>query len=207
MLRRQARKSSKPSAPPLLAKQVRPAPIVPNLTSLFTNPNLVPPYFDFICQQSTVLITGPSQSGLGAQTALSLAPGKPDQLILAGRTLSKIAPVIAEIQIISPSIKVTFVELDLSDLSSVRKAALLISEKIEKLDILINNAGIMAVKEYGESKEGIEMQFAANHIGHFLLTNLLMEKIFAAEEARIVNVSSGGYVCSGVRFEDWNFEV
>jgi NAD(P)-dependent dehydrogenase (short-subunit alcohol dehydrogenase family) len=99
------------------------------------------------------------------------------------------------------------VELDLSDLSSVRKAALLISEKVEKLDILINNAGIMAVKEYRESKEGIEMQFVANHVGHFLLTNLLMKKILAAEEARIVNVSSGGYVCSGVRFEDWNFKV
>jgi NAD(P)-dependent dehydrogenase (short-subunit alcohol dehydrogenase family) len=92
----------------------------------------------------------------------------------------------------------------------VRQAAIEINTTIEKLDILINNAGIMAVKEYEESKDGIEMQFAANHIGHFLLTNLINGKILVAGEgegARVVNVSSGGYVCSGVRFEDWNFEV
>jgi len=92
----------------------------------------------------------------------------------------------------------------------VRQAAKEINAKIEKLDILINNAGIMAVKEYEESRDGVEMQFAANHIGHFLLTNLIMGKILVAGEgegARVVNVSSGGYVCSGVRFEDWNFEV
>jgi NAD(P)-dependent dehydrogenase (short-subunit alcohol dehydrogenase family) len=63
------------------------------------------------------------------------------------------------------------------------------------------------VKDYEKSVDGIEMQFAANHIGHFLLTNLLMDKIFAAEGARVVNVSSGGYVSSGIRFEDWNFKV
>lgn len=101
----------------------------------------------------------------------------------------------------------TFVELDLADLSSVRKAAAEIKGKIEKLDILVNNAGVMAVKDFTKTIDGIEMHFAANHIGHFLLTNLLMDKLFAAEEARIVNVSSGGYVCSRVRFEDWNFKV
>jgi len=103
---------------------------------------------------------------------------------------------------------VTFIELDLSSLSSVRKAAASINSKIEKLDILINNAGVMAIKDFAKSEDGIEMQFAANHVGHFLLTNLLMEKISrAGEGARVVNVSSGGYVCSGVRFKDWNFEV
>lgn len=67
---------------------------------------------------------------------------------------------------------------------------------------------VMAVKEYTKSAGGIEMQFAANHVGHFLLTNLLMDKLFAAGEgARIINVASGGYVSSGVRFDDWNFKV
>jgi NAD(P)-dependent dehydrogenase (short-subunit alcohol dehydrogenase family) len=66
----------------------------------------------------------------------------------------------------------------------------------------------MAVKEYTKTVDGIEMQFAANHVGHFLLTNLLIGKIFAAGSgARIVNVSSGGHVTSGVRFDDWNFKV
>ena len=67
---------------------------------------------------------------------------------------------------------------------------------------------VMAVKEYKKSKDGIEMQFAANHIGHFLLTNLLMPKILAAGKgARIVNVSSFGYMSGGVRFDDQNFKV
>jgi NAD(P)-dependent dehydrogenase (short-subunit alcohol dehydrogenase family) len=157
--------------------------------------------------ESLVLITGPSEHGLGAQTALSLAVGKPRRLILVGRSLTKIQPVIDEINSISPSTEVIFEELDLTSLGSVKKAAEGINGKIEKLDILVNNAGVMAVKDYEKSVDGIEMQFAANHIGHFLLTNLLMDKIFAAEGARIVNVSSGGYVCSGVRFEDWNFKV
>jgi NAD(P)-dependent dehydrogenase (short-subunit alcohol dehydrogenase family) len=102
---------------------------------------------------------------------------------------------------------VTFVELDLSSLSSVRKAATEINSKIERLDLLVNNAGIMATRDFEKSVDGIELQFAANHVGHFLLTNLLMEKLFAAEGGRIVNVSSGGYVCSRIRFEDWNFKV
>ncbi|PMD54086.1 NAD(P)-binding protein [Hyaloscypha bicolor E] len=154
----------------------------------------------------TILITGPSEHGLGAQTALSLAVGKPRRLILVGRSLTKIQPVIDEINSISPSTEVIFEELDLTNLSSVKKAAKGINGKIEKLDILVNNAGVMAVKDYEKSVDGIEMQFAANHIGHFLLTNLLMDKIFAAEGARVVNVSSGGYVSSGIRFEDWNFK-
>jgi len=66
----------------------------------------------------------------------------------------------------------------------------------------------MALKNYTTSKEGIEMQFAVNHLGHFLLTNLLMPKIIAAGPgARIVNVSSWGHLAAGVRFKDWNFKV
>ena len=65
----------------------------------------------------------------------------------------------------------------------------------------------MAIKEYTTTKENVEMQFGINHLGHFLLTNSLMEKIFAAGKgARIINVSSLGYICSEVR-EDWNFKV
>lgn len=67
---------------------------------------------------------------------------------------------------------------------------------------------VMALGDYGLSVDGIEMQFASNHVGHFLFTNLLMDKIFAAgKSGRIINVSSGGHVCSGVRFTDWNFRV
>ena len=66
----------------------------------------------------------------------------------------------------------------------------------------------MALKDYATTKEGIEMQFGSNHVGHFLLTNLLMPKLLAAGKgARVVNVSSFGYMSGGVYFDDPNFKV
>jgi NAD(P)-dependent dehydrogenase (short-subunit alcohol dehydrogenase family) len=65
---------------------------------------------------------------------------------------------------------------------------------------------VMAVKAYTKSADNIELQFAANHIGHFLLTNLLLPKIVAAK-GRVVNVSSQGYMCGGIAWEDVNFHV
>lgn len=66
----------------------------------------------------------------------------------------------------------------------------------------------MAIPDFETTEEGIELQFGINHVGHFLLTNLLMPKILAAGRgARIVNVSSNGYELAGVRFDDYNFEV
>ena len=87
------------------------------------------------------MITGPSDGGIGAQTAVSLAAGEPQEIILAGRNKDKIQPVIEQIQERHPKVRVTFVQLDLADLSSVRKAAKEISDNIQKLDVLINNAG------------------------------------------------------------------
>ncbi|KAG6988958.1 hypothetical protein G7Y79_00067g095730 [Physcia stellaris] len=155
----------------------------------------------------TVLITGPSESGIGAQTAIFLAAGKPQEIFLAGRNKNKIQPVIDQIQKENPDVKATFVQLDLADLSSVRNAAKEVSDKTQKLDVLINNAGIMALKDYATTKDGIEMQFGSNHIGHFLLTNLLMPKLLAAGKgARVVNVSSFGYMSGGIYFDDPNFK-
>lgn len=88
-----------------------------------------------------VLITGPSQSGVGAQTAIFLAQGQPEHIILAGRNKSKIQPVVEEIQKINSEVIVSVVQLDLADFSSIHAAAEEIIEKVEKLDILINNAG------------------------------------------------------------------
>ena len=88
-----------------------------------------------------VLLTGPSEGTIGAQTVLDLATGAPKEIILAGRALPKIQPVIDQVQSSAPSVTVTFVQLDLADLASVRKAAEQIKEKTNKLDVLINNAG------------------------------------------------------------------
>lgn len=90
-----------------------------------------------------VLITGPSDGTIGGQTALDLAAGKPEHLILAGRDRSKIQPVIDEIASIDSAVKVTFIALDLGNLASVREAAREISSQVQKLHVLINNAGSM----------------------------------------------------------------
>ncbi|KAG7009751.1 patulin synthase [Physcia stellaris] len=155
----------------------------------------------------TFLITGASQSGLGAETALILASAKPSHIILAGRSEDKISPVIEEIKKIDSSVKATYVKLDLLDNGSVRKAAEQIKSLTKKIDVIINNAGIMAPKEYATSKDGIESQFAANHVGHFLLTGLLMEEVLAAGEgATIINVSSLGYQLAEANLDDPNFD-
>jgi NAD(P)-dependent dehydrogenase (short-subunit alcohol dehydrogenase family) len=153
-----------------------------------------------------VVITGPSEGGIGSETAVSLAKASPAMLILAGRSESKIAPVIARIAESSPDVRVKFVTLDLGSLKSVRKAAAEINEITTKIHLLINNAAIMACP-YAKTEDGIESQFGTNHIGHFLLTNLLMDKIIAAGAgARIVNVSSSA-IRGTIRYDDYNFQV
>jgi NADP-dependent 3-hydroxy acid dehydrogenase YdfG len=90
-----------------------------------------------------VLITGPSESGIGAQTAISLAVAKPKLIILAGRDKSKIQPVIDEISRANQDVPMIFVSLDLASQASIREAAKQINSQIENLDLLINNAGSM----------------------------------------------------------------
>lgn len=136
-----------------------------------------------------------------------LAAGSPSHIILAGRSLTKIQPVIERINTANPGVKTDFVPLDLSSLDSVREAAAKINESVDKLDILINNAGIMACP-FAKTVDGIESQFGTNYIGHFLLTNLVMPKILAAGPgSRIVNVSSSAHRMSDVQLKDWNFGV
>ncbi|KAH9902332.1 retinol dehydrogenase 13 [Xylariomycetidae sp. FL2044] len=149
----------------------------------------------------TFLITGASADGLGAYMATSLARAGPAQLILAARSEAKVAPVINEIATIDPSIRATFVAVDLTDQDGVRAAAasILADPQVSKIDVLINCAGIMYVEKFTTDAKGNELQFSSNHLGHFLLTNLLMPKIFAAGEgSRIINVSSHGHQLSDV---------
>ncbi|CAF9918400.1 MAG: hypothetical protein GOMPHAMPRED_001510 [Gomphillus americanus] len=91
--------------------------------------------------QSLAVVTGPSQGIIGGQTVLDVANFGPKEILLAGRTLVKIQPVIDAIKNGEASTQVTFVPLDLADLLSVRKAAQEISSKVDQLDVLINNAG------------------------------------------------------------------
>jgi NAD(P)-dependent dehydrogenase (short-subunit alcohol dehydrogenase family) len=154
----------------------------------------------------SVVITGASNGGLGGATAVALAKAKPAHLLLLARSQSKVDPVIAAIREIDSEVKVNFVSLSLDDSDSVRAAADAVNSKISKLDILINNAGVMAIDGFTTNKAGIEMQFATNHIGHFLLTKLLWPKIEAAGPgSRIVNLASVGHKIGPCRFEDYNF--
>jgi len=101
--------------------------------------------------------------------------------------------------------KTTFIPCDLASQASVRDAAKQINDLVERIDILICNAAIMACP-YEKSVDGVESQFATNHLGHFLLVNLLRGKLMG-RGTRVVVVGSSAYAHGGVRFEDWNFEV
>ncbi len=156
----------------------------------------------------TFLITGPSAGSLGAGTAVALARQSPAHVILFGRSRSKVEAEINQIAAVNPAVKTSFVSCDLSDFDSVREAAREINSNtaVPHLDVIINNAGVMNVKEYTLGKQGNELTLSANHLGHYLLTKLLLPKVLAAGPgARIISVTSDGYRVSPFRFDDPNF--
>ena len=116
---------------------------------------------------------------------------------MGARTASKAEAAIAEIRKEVPSAKITFLELDLASLDSGKKAADTFQASSTKLDVLLNNAGVMALPP-STTKDGYEIQFGTNHIGHALLTKLLMpilqQNADEKGDVRIVNVSSAGHI-------------
>ncbi|KAK3360633.1 hypothetical protein B0T25DRAFT_132121 [Lasiosphaeria hispida] len=154
-----------------------------------------------------VLTTGVSPDSLGAAFVEAVARASPALLILAGRNTVKTNETASVLTKLYPDVQTRTLQLDLGSTQAVREAAATVHSwaDVPKIDVLINNAGIMAV-EYGLSPDGVEKQFATNHLGHFLLTNLLMGKILASNTPRIVNVSSDGHRFSHIRFDDYNFD-
>lgn len=150
----------------------------------------------------TVLITG-GYSGLGHETARAMA-SKGAHVIISGRDATKLsaaADTLAE----ETGARVDTLVCDLASLDSIRKAASEANDRFDKIDLLINNAGVMACDE-AKTADGFEMQFGTNHIGHFLLTNLLMPLVEKGTRPRIVNLSSRGHHIAPVDFDDPNFE-
>ncbi|EXJ84617.1 hypothetical protein A1O3_05287 [Capronia epimyces CBS 606.96] len=137
----------------------------------------------------TFLITGPTPGGIGAETASSLAAASPKHLILAGRSREKIAPLVEQIGRDHAEVRVSFIQLDLGSQKSVRQAVSDVEATLgdDQIDVLILNAAIMACP-YALSEDGIEAQFATNHLGHFLFSNLLLKA--GRIVSRIVVVSS-----------------
>lgn len=155
------------------------------------------------------MITGPSAGGIGAQAALDLARARPALLILAGRSESSVRPVTQALGKASPNTRVEFVPLDLASQASVRAAAAEIKSRLGesgKIDVLVNNAGIFALPKFETTADGVEMQFGVNHLGHFLLTNLLMDRLRGGKGARVVNLTSSGFNEEGARLEDINWD-
>ncbi|VDI77981.1 retinol dehydrogenase 12 [Mytilus galloprovincialis] len=139
--------------------------------------------------------------GIGKETAIDLVK-RGAKVIIACRDMTRGNNAVDDIKRLSGSTNVSVVQLDLASLKSVRKFAEEIHKTEKRLDILINNAGVMACP-YMKTEDGLEMQFGVNHIGHFLLTNLLLDLIKKAAPSRIVNVSSLAHVFTGqLNFDD-----
>ncbi|KAI1636700.1 hypothetical protein F4809DRAFT_641248 [Biscogniauxia mediterranea] len=158
-----------------------------------------------------ILITGASPNSIGGATAHAVAGSNPGLLILASRTRTKLAAVAAHIQEQHPALSIRIVVVNLADQTSVREAAQQIKSVTNRLDILINNAAVSLSRKQW-SPDGIELTFATNHIGPFLLTNMLLPILLETARdsesgaTRIINVSSSAHMISPIRFSDYNFE-
>jgi len=134
----------------------------------------------------TFLVTG-ANSGIGKETARDLA-GRGARVVVAGRSEGKTRAAIDEIVADTGNANIDFVQLDLADLASVRNAAKSFLDSGEKLNGLINNAGMAGTR--GLSSSGFELAFGTNHVGTFLFTELLLDRLKESGPARIVNVAS-----------------
>ncbi|MBN9388830.1 MAG: SDR family NAD(P)-dependent oxidoreductase [Chloroflexi bacterium] len=150
----------------------------------------------------TALVTGAS-SGIGIETARALLSANAE-VILAVRDSTKGEKVARELRASTGNSRVHVLPLDLGSLAAVRQAAAEFYRHWSKLDLLINNAGIMATP-LSYTPDGYEQQFGTNYLGHFLLTALLLPALEKAAPARVVIVSSGLHSVSDIDFEDINF--
>lgn len=155
-------------------------------------------------QKGRVAIVTGANVGLGFETTKALA-SKDMTVVLACRSEKKASAAMASIRSESPSAQLHFLPLDLSDLSSVRKFAEAFLHEFSRLDLLINNAGVM-VPPYEKTVYGFELQMGANYFGHFLLTSLLLERLEQTGQARVVNLSSIAHQRGRIHFDDMHFE-
>ncbi len=151
----------------------------------------------------TVIVTG-GNSGIGYEAALQLAR-KNAHVVLACRDRNKAEAAAAQIRTAHPSARVEVMELDLSSLASIRAFADAYHARGADLHVLCNNAGVMALP-YRKTADGFEMQIGTNHLGHFALTGLLLDRLRKSEGARVVNVASGAHRMGAIRFDDLNWE-
>ena len=152
----------------------------------------------------TALVTGAS-TGLGLETARALA-ATGARVVLAVRSDEKAEQTKATIRERVPDADLEHGTLDLASLGSVRRFADKFRSQHHELHLLINNAGVMFAP-FERTAEGFEMHFGINHVGHFLLTGLLMPCLVAGAPSRVVNLSSGGHRSSDILWDDPNYET
>lgn len=143
---------------------------------------------DIPAQNGRVAVVTGANGGLGFETAKALA-GKGAQVVMAARNQEKAAAARTEILAAHPTASLEIVELDLGSLASVATAARQVLASHERIDLLVNNAGVMAMPERW-TEDGFEMQFGVNHLGHWALTAHLLPALLRAESARVVSVTS-----------------
>ena len=149
------------------------------------------------------LVTG-GASGIGAETVRALA-AKGAEVIIAARNEKYANKVKADIIAVTGNEKIGFLFLELASLTKIKASAKDFLSRYDRLDLLINNAGIMACP-FDKTEDGFELQFGSNHIGHFYFTNLIMPSLINAAPSRIVSLSSLGHRTSPVVFEDIHFK-
>ncbi len=148
------------------------------------------------------IVTG--LGGLGYETALALA-GAGASIVLAGRNTDRGQASLERIRALLPQADVRFEQLDLADLSSVRTFAQRMASQVERIDLLVNNAGIMMLPKRRTTVDGFELQFGTNFLGHFALTAQLLP-LLSRGRARVVNVSSSADNFGRIAFDDLQAE-
>lgn len=151
----------------------------------------------------TALVTG-STDGIGKATAIELARAGMN-VIVHGRSRPKVDRAVADVQAAAPGAQVEGISFDLGSLPSVRKGAAEVKEKVGALHVLINNAGIFAAERV-LTGEGIEATLAVNHVGHYLLTELLTPLLEAAAPARVIILSSIAHTRGRIHLDDLSLE-
>ncbi|MEL6308121.1 MAG: oxidoreductase [Chloroflexota bacterium] len=145
-----------------------------------------------------IIVTG-ANSGIGLESTREFAR-KGATVILACRNLSKADSAITDIKADIPDARLAIIQLDLASLASVRAFVSTFKAQYTRLDILLNNAGILWLP-YGQTEDGFEQHFAVNHLGHFALTGLLLDYLLTTDDARIVTVASHMHRSGRL---DWN---
>ncbi|RWH94178.1 MAG: SDR family NAD(P)-dependent oxidoreductase [Mesorhizobium sp.] len=150
-----------------------------------------------------IVVTG--TGGLGYECALALARAGAE-IVMAGRSRAKGEASIARIRESVPSVKIHFEELDLADLASIEACGKRMRANIKKIDVLINNAAVMTVPQRQVTKDGFELQFGTNYLGHFAFTAHLMPLLHQGSNTRVVNVAALAANMAKIDFDDLQSE-